>query len=101
MNEQKINLKFCFKIGKALTETYSMLACVYEDQALSMKSVYEWFARFREGRESVSDNPHSKRPATSIRDENIYKVSKLITKDRRLTVRMIGVRGMLQGTLKF
>ncbi|GFX52478.1 nitric oxide synthase, brain [Trichonephila clavipes] len=63
-----------------------------EDQSLSMKSVYEWFARFREGRESVSDNPRSERPSTSVSDENIAKVSKLITEDRRLTVHMIGGR---------
>ncbi|GFX60696.1 hypothetical protein TNCV_4976721 [Trichonephila clavipes] len=43
MNEQKIDLKFCFKLGKELEETYAMLICVYEDQALSMKCVYEWF----------------------------------------------------------
>jgi len=89
MNEQKINLKFCYKLGKTPKETYAMLVRVYEDQAVSMKCVYEWFARFREGRESVSDNPRSGRPATSVSDENIVKVRKLITNDRRLTVRMI------------
>ncbi|GFU90157.1 hypothetical protein TNCV_3873611 [Trichonephila clavipes] len=55
-NEQKINLKFCFKFGKTPKETYAMLVRVYEDQALLMKCVYEWFARFRDGRERVSDN---------------------------------------------
>ncbi|GFV66380.1 protein GVQW3 [Trichonephila clavipes] len=92
MNEQKINLKFCFKLGKTPTESYSILIRIYEDQTLSMKCMYEWFTRFREGRESVSDNLRSERPVTSVRDENIEKVSKLITKDRRLTVRMIDGR---------
>ncbi|GFT17149.1 hypothetical protein TNCV_4738691 [Trichonephila clavipes] len=50
MNEQKISLKFCFKLGKTSKETYATLVRVYEDQALSTKCVYEWFARFREGR---------------------------------------------------
>ncbi|GFV34244.1 uncharacterized protein TNCV_1775891 [Trichonephila clavipes] len=76
-------------LGKGPTETYSMLVCVYEDLALFMKYVYEWLIRFREGRESVSDIPRCKRLSTSIRDKNIEKVSKLITKNRRLTVRMI------------
>ncbi|GFV95252.1 uncharacterized protein TNCV_4586271 [Trichonephila clavipes] len=66
-----------------------MLVRVYEDQTLSMKCAEEWFARFRQGRDSVSDNSCSERPATSISDETIENVNKLITKDRRLTVRMI------------
>ncbi|GFT39262.1 uncharacterized protein TNCV_2421921 [Trichonephila clavipes] len=73
-------------------ETYSMLVRVYEDQALSTKCVYESFTRFREGRESVSDNPRRERPVTFLSDENIEKVSKLIMKDRRLTVRIIAGR---------
>ncbi|GFW09923.1 HTH_48 domain-containing protein [Trichonephila clavipes] len=76
MNEQKINLKFCFKLGKTPTETYSMLVRVYENQALSMKCVYEWLTRFREGWKSVSFKTRSGRPATSVSDENIEKVRK-------------------------
>ncbi|GFY08704.1 histone-lysine N-methyltransferase SETMAR [Trichonephila clavipes] len=34
-----------------------MLVRVYEDQALSMKCVYEWFIRIRERHGSVSDTP--------------------------------------------
>ncbi|GFX31111.1 HTH_48 domain-containing protein [Trichonephila clavipes] len=90
MDEQKISLKFCFKLGKTLfTKTCSVLVRVHEYQTLSTKCVYEWFASFREGRESVSDNPCSERPSTSVSDENIEKVSKLITKDRRLPECMI------------
>ncbi|GFW43290.1 hypothetical protein TNCV_2923381 [Trichonephila clavipes] len=50
-----------------------MVVRVYENQALSMKGVYEWFARFRENRESASHNRCSERPVTSINDENIQK----------------------------
>ncbi|GFU29077.1 histone-lysine N-methyltransferase SETMAR [Trichonephila clavipes] len=69
-----------------------MLVGVYEDQALSLRSVYEWFARFREGRESVSDNSRRERPATSVSDENIAKINKLIAKDCQLNVCMIGLK---------
>ncbi|GFU23293.1 HTH_48 domain-containing protein [Trichonephila clavipes] len=54
-----------------------------------MKCVYEWFTHFRKGRKNVSNKTRGVRPTTSISDENIEKVKKLITKDRRLTVRMI------------
>ncbi|GFT97769.1 transposon Ty3-G Gag-Pol polyprotein [Trichonephila clavipes] len=74
VNEQKIHLKFCLKLGKTPKETYAMLVRVSEDQALSIKCVYEWFARFPESRESVSDNSHSGRLVISVSDENIEKV---------------------------
>ncbi|GFV58571.1 hypothetical protein TNCV_2897481 [Trichonephila clavipes] len=45
--------------------------------------------RFSKSRESVSDNPRSGRLVTSVRDENIEKVRKLITKGRQLTVHVI------------
>ncbi|GFW62967.1 protein GVQW3 [Trichonephila clavipes] len=83
------NLKFCFKLGKTPKATYVMLVHVHEDQELSLKCVYEWLARFREGRESVSHKTCSGRPASSINDENIENVRKLITKNRQLTVSMI------------
>ncbi|GFU86201.1 hypothetical protein TNCV_368591 [Trichonephila clavipes] len=75
MNEQKINLRFCFKPRKTPKETYAMLVRVYEGQALSLKCVYVWFTRFQEGRESVSDNPHSGRLAISVSDESNEKLS--------------------------
>ncbi|GFY11050.1 HTH_48 domain-containing protein [Trichonephila clavipes] len=89
MKKQMINLKFCFKLGKTPKENNVMLVHVHEDQALSMKYVYKWFVHFQEGRESVSDKACSRRPATSISDENIEKVRKLIKKDHRLTLLMI------------
>ena len=54
-NEQKINLKFCFKLGKTLKETHVMMVRVYEDQALSMKYKYEWFTHYLENQKSVSE----------------------------------------------
>ncbi|GFV71271.1 uncharacterized protein TNCV_3646311 [Trichonephila clavipes] len=60
-----------------------------EDQALSIKCVYERSAHFREGRESVSDNLLSVKPAVSDTDEIIEKVRKLIAKECRLTVCVI------------
>ncbi|GFW47888.1 protein GVQW3 [Trichonephila clavipes] len=89
MKEQKINLKFCFKLGKIPKETYAKLVRVHEDQTLFMKCVYEWFTRFREGQESVSDKTRSGGTASFVSDENIKKVRKAIMKDRRSTVSMI------------
>ena len=48
---------FCFKLDKTLKQTHMVLVHVYEDEELSMKCVYDWFALFQEARESVSENP--------------------------------------------
>ncbi|GFX63790.1 hypothetical protein TNCV_5032611 [Trichonephila clavipes] len=44
-------------LDKTPKETYVVLVRVYDDQALSMKRVYELFTYFRKGQESVFDTP--------------------------------------------
>src|SRR5215469_14097070 len=38
--EQRINVKFCVKLGKTTTETYDLLKKVYGDECLSGTEVY-------------------------------------------------------------
>ena len=40
-NEQRINMKFCFKLQKSAKETYETLKLVYGDGAVTMKMVYK------------------------------------------------------------
>ncbi|GFR23998.1 hypothetical protein TNCT_205301 [Trichonephila clavata] len=47
--DQRINMLFCFQLGKSAKETHGMLKEVYKDEAITSKSVYERFKRFREG----------------------------------------------------
>jgi len=51
--------------------------------------VYKWVKLFSEGRESVTDEERSGRPATSRTGENIAKVLQIVRENRRLTVRSI------------
>ncbi|GFY03086.1 hypothetical protein TNCV_980911 [Trichonephila clavipes] len=83
-----MNLKFCLKLGKTPKETSAMLVRVYEDQAQSMKCVYEWFSRFRKVGKLFLTTPLAKdwQPPFVTKTE---KVRKLITDDRQLTVHMI------------
>jgi len=64
-HEQSINMKFCFKLQKSAKETHEMLKWVYGDAALTMKTVYKWFERFRNGCESVEDEERLGRPSIS------------------------------------
>jgi len=45
--------------------------------------------RFSEGRESVTDEERSGRPATSRTEENIAKIRQILRENHRLTVRSI------------
>ncbi|GBO23081.1 hypothetical protein AVEN_56459-1 [Araneus ventricosus] len=83
--EQRVNIKFCFKLGRTATETHEMLAKVYGVNAVSKKCVYEWFKRFRDGKEDVEDEPRSGRPPTSTTPDNIKRVRRMPAVDRRLS----------------
>ena len=88
-NEQRINIKFCVKLGKTATETLKMLRDVYGDSSMSSTGVFQWHKRFVEGREDMEDDPKSGRPCTSTTDTNIEKVWSLVRSDHRLTTCVI------------
>ena len=56
---------------------------------MSRTRLFEWYMRFKEGREMVEDDYRSGRPSTSRTDENVERVRQKVRSDRRLTVRMI------------
>jgi hypothetical protein len=53
VKEQRICIKFCFKRNKTAAETHRMLEEAFGEQALSQARKFEWFERFKDGRESV------------------------------------------------
>jgi hypothetical protein len=69
--EQRVNIKFCVKLGKTPTETSEMLQIVCSDEALCRSSVFEWFKQFEGGREVLQDDPRSGRPSTSRNADTI------------------------------
>jgi len=87
--EQRTNIKFLVKPGKIGNEVSKMLVQVYGDNAMKKTSVYKWVKRFSEGRESVTDEERSGRPAASRTEENIAKIRQIVRENRRLTVRSI------------
>ncbi|GBN33513.1 hypothetical protein AVEN_139189-1 [Araneus ventricosus] len=64
--EQRVNIKFCFKLGKTATETHEI-----------------------DGKKDVKDEPRSGRPPTSTTPDNIERVRRMPADDRRLSLRMI------------
>jgi hypothetical protein len=81
--EQRINIKFCVKIGKSASETLALLTVVYGEYAAKKSSVFEWHRRFKEGREGVQGDLRIGQPKTQRTDADNYRVRS----DRRLGVR--------------
>jgi len=89
LEEQRVCMKFCLKLGKTFTETFQMLQQAYGEDCLSRTQCYEWYQRFKSGRTSIEDDPKSGRPSSSTGDDHIEKVRSLICENRRLTSREV------------
>jgi hypothetical protein len=61
------------------------------EQALSQERTFEWFKRFKYGRESVQDDKHFGRSSTYTTPEMIAKVREVILEDRLSTMFVIAL----------
>lgn len=75
-HEQRINVKFCYKLGKTFTETFETITSVYDESLLSRTDCHEWFRRFKDGRESIEDDPRSDQPSTSTDDSQANRINR-------------------------
>jgi hypothetical protein len=99
MKEQRICVKFCFKLGKTASKTYEMLRTAFGDSAMGRTPTFEWFCRFKHGETSVEDSERSGRLSTGLTDENVENVRKIINEDRRNNITEIAGRlGPSNGT---
>ena len=87
--EQRSVIKFCVRLGKTPTETFEMIKGAYLDNSLSRCRVFEWHKKFKDGCESVEDEPHPGRPQTARNDTKIAKINDLIQNDRRIGIKRI------------
>ena len=72
--EQRTNIKFLVKLGKSGNEIREMLMQVYGNNAMKKTAFYKRVKRFSQGREAVSDEERSGRPATIKTEENIANI---------------------------
>ena len=54
--EERYAIKLCLKLGKNARETYGMLQTAFGACCMNRASVFEWYKRFKEARESVRDD---------------------------------------------
>jgi len=62
---------------------------VYSDECLSRTQVFEWFKRFKEGREEIGDDQRPGRPSTPKTEANNEKVGEIVRPNRRLSIRAV------------
>jgi hypothetical protein len=96
VKEQRICIKFCFNLNKIAAETHQMLKEAFGEQTLSQERTFEWFKRFKDGRESVEDRKHSGRPSTCTTPEIIAKVREVILEDRLSTMFVIALETVIR-----
>jgi len=89
LEEQRVCVKFCFKLGKTATETWKMLQQAFGDECMSRTLCFEWYSRFKTGRTSIDEDPRSGRHPTSTDDAHVDAVRDLIFQNRRLSIREI------------
>jgi len=86
---ENVNFRFYiktqYKLGKQAIEIFNQLKAVYNDQAPSYATVARWVALFKNGRESIEDDPRSGRPITGVTQDNIDAVRKVIVEDPHST----------------
>ena len=81
--EQRICLKFDIENGISCAESLKMLQKAYDESTLSKTRAYEWYSRFKSGRDVLEDFPRSGRPSTSLTEVNIAKVKQRLREQIR------------------
>ena len=66
-----------------------MLQKCFGESTLSRMRVFQWHKAFSESLEVVENLPHASRPSTSVNDDNIEKVKKIVLKNRRVGIREV------------
>ena len=69
--EERYAIKFCFKLGKNATEIYGMLQTAFGESCMNQASIFEWYRRFKEAKESVRDDERCGRSKEVNRPELI------------------------------
>ena len=91
--EERYAIKFCLKLGKNdATETYGMLQTAFRPPCMNQASVFEWYKRFKEGRESVRADERCGRSKEVRTPQLIAQIKNFMDKDRRVSIETIGAQ---------
>ena len=78
-----------FVLGVSPADIKADLDKVYGDQSVSYATITRWCVRFKQGRESLEDDPRSGRPLSAFTENDVTAVKNLIDEDARYTIEKI------------
>ena len=94
-------IKFLMKEGCKPSKICSRLRRQNVEKTLSNVSIYKWCSAFKKGREMVHNEPHERRPRTSVRGENSDRVDAFIRENGRIVVHELsGILNISDGSVK-
>ena len=86
VDEQRVCIKFCVRLGKTGSETFEMLKQAFGDSCMSRIRTFEWSGRFNNGRTSTANDNPSGRPSTATAPSKVEEVRAAANQDRRRTI---------------
>jgi len=86
VDEQRVCIKFCVRLGKTRSETFEMLKQAFGDSCMSRSRTFEWFGRFKNGRTSTANDDRSGRPSTTTPPSKVEEVRAAVNQDHRRTI---------------
>ena len=78
LEEQRAYIKIRTLLGTTPTDIKADLDTVYGSQAASYITITRWFLRFKQGRESLEDDPCSGRPLSAFSEDDVTAVKRLL-----------------------
>lgn len=89
--EQRYAIKFCVKLEKSATDTYSDLKKAYGIDAMSERTCFRWHKDFKDGRESCELEGGPGAPVSALTEETINTGGVMIRTDPHLTIRQLAI----------
>ena len=86
VDEQRVCIKFCVRLGKMGNETFEMLKQAFGDSCMSCSRTFEWFRRFKNGRTSTVNDDQSGPPSMATTPSKVEQVRAAVNQDRRRTI---------------
>jgi len=80
VDEQRVCIKFCVRLGKTGSETFEIMKQAFGDLCTSRSRTFEWFGRFKNGRTSTANDDRSGRPSMATTPSKAEQVGRLSTR---------------------
>jgi len=93
VDEHRVCIKFCVRLGKTGSETFEMLKHAFGYSCMSQSRTFEWFGHFKNGRSSTGNDDRSGRPSTATTPSKVEQVQESVNQDRHRTIHDLCAEG--------